>query len=358
MSEIPRGGVQCRRICGAALVLLALGKVYSEGAEAYVTRANAAPRKLIVGSAVADFTGTVEERLQTAGTLLDSAAEKAHQQYGKPALDLMVFPEFAIRQRGGVTAAEQSVSLTGPVVEAIATKARQYHTWIVMPMVLHEENGHFSNAAVLFNRTGNVAGIFRKVHPIADEKGVFEGGVTPGDEYPVFNCDFGRLGILICWDMSYEEAWDALAAKGAEIVALPSASPQTLRPMAQALRHHYYVVNSAPRDNVSLYNPIGQMIAQQTRSPGVLVQQIDLSFAILHWSETLREGKAFTDRYGEGVGYTYSTREDTGVFWSNDPGRTIGGMVRDLGLREMPDAIQQMDEARRAFAKKAGAHGP
>ena len=215
-------------------------------------------------------------------------------------------------------------------------------------MTLREpaEKGRVSNAAVLLNRAGRVAGIFRKVHPVADPDGTFEGGVTPGDAYPVFNCDFGRLGILICWDMSYNEAWDALAAGGAEIVALPSASPQTLRPSAQALRHHYYVVNSAPRDNASVFDPIGRTIAQVTQAPGMVVQEIDLAYAILHWSETFHEGDALRQRFGSRVGGTYSSREDTGVFWSNDPQLTIGAMARELGFKELPAEIERMEQAR------------
>jgi predicted amidohydrolase len=339
----------------AALAVLALAAAVrasestpSSAPMAYASHANSIPRKVVVGSVVANFDGSVDERLRFACALLDSAGADAQKQYGRAQLDLMVFPEFAIRQRDGTTAAEQSVSLAPLIVDTLGAKARQYHTWVVLPMVLREENGRFSNAAILFDRAGRVAGIFRKVHPIADEKGVFEGGVTPGEEYPVFDCDFGKLGILICWDMSYDEAWDALATKGAEIVAVPSASPQTLRPMAQALRHHYYVVNSTPRDNVSLYDPVGQTVERQTRAPGVLVHEIDLSFAILHWSESLHEGKAFTEKFGDRVGYLYSSREDTGLFWSNDARRTIGSMVRELGLHEMPEVIAQMDAARRA----------
>jgi hypothetical protein len=233
-------------------------------------------------------------------------------------------------------------------LDVLGAKAREHHTWVVVPMTLREEGGagRISNAAVLLNRAGGVAGIFRKVHPIADEHGLFEGGVTPGEAYPVFDCDFGRLGILICWDMAYEDAWDALAAGGAEIVALPSASPQNVRPMAQALRHRYYVVTSAPRDNASVFDPIGRTVAQVTTAPAVLVRQVDLSYAILHWSETLREGRALTERFGAKVGYDYSEREDTGVFWSNDPQLTIGAMIRELGLREMPEMIEQMETAR------------
>jgi predicted amidohydrolase len=318
----------------------------------FVSHANTAPRKVVIASALADFAGPLPDRLQLAAKLLDDAAREAAASYPGQGLDLMVFPEFALCHETGVTASERAVSLDGPVLEALAAKAREHHTWIVMPMTLREDSadGRLSNAAVLFDRTGKVAGIFRKVHPIADDHGVFEGGVKPGNGYPVFDCDFGRLGILICWDMSYEEAWDTLAAGGAEIVALPTASPQTLRPMAQALRHHYYVVNSAPRDNVSLFDPIGRTAAQLTTRPGVLVHQVDLSFALLHWSANLHEGRALTDRFGAGVGYAYSEREDTGVFWSNDPQRPIGTMIRELGLVEMEDQIARMEAARKKAA--------
>jgi len=321
---------------------------------AFASRANTAPRKVVVASALADFSGPVAARLQLAAKLLDDAAGQARSETAGRGLDLMVFPEFAICREAGATAADRAVSLAGPVLDALGAMAREHHTWIVMPMTLREDEaaGRISNAAVLLNRAGAVAGIFRKVHPIADDHGVFEGGVTPGGSYPVFDCDFGRLGILICWDMAYEEAWDALAAGGAEIVALPSASPQTLRPMAQALRHRYYVVNSAPRDNASVFDPIGRTVTQVTAAPGVLVHEIDLAFAILHWSETLHEGRALTERFGAKAGYSYSTREDTGVFWSNDPSRSIGAMIRELGLREMPEQIERMEAARKAASGK------
>ena len=265
----------------------------------------------------------------------------------------MVFPEFAFLREKGVTADERAVELKGPVLDTLGEKAREHHTWIVAPMTLREpeSSGKLSNAAVLLDREGRVAGIFRKVHPIVDADGTFEGGVTPGETYPVFECDFGRLGLLICWDMGYEDAWRALAAAGAELVVVPSASPQTLRPAAEALRHHFYVATSTPRDNASIFDPIGRTISQVTQAPGTAVREIDLAHALLHWSERLQEGRALKERFGERVGGDYSSREDTGVFWSNDPTTSIGAMIRELGLSEMQAEIDRMEAARqRALA--------
>lgn len=315
---------------------------------AFTSRANTPPRKMVIGTALVDFSGPLADRLRLAGRLVDDAARATAGQYPGQGLDLMVFPEFALANGTGATAAEQAVGLDGPVLDALGAKAREHRTWIIMPMTLREPD-RISNAAVLINRAGGVAGIFRKMHPIPDDRGVFEGGVSPGTGYPVFDCDFGRLGILICWDMGYEASWDALAAAGAELIALPSASPQTLQPSAQALRHRTYVVTSAPKDNATVFDPMGRMVAQVLQKPGVLVHQIDLAYAILHWSETLQEGRAFTERYGGRAGYSYSTREDTGIFWSNDPKQSIGSMVRELGLREMPEYVEAVDAAVKRF---------
>jgi len=159
--------------------------------------------------------------------------------------------------------------------------------------------------------------------------------------------------------MSYPASWEALAAAGAEIVAVPSESPQTVRPSAEALQHRYYVVTSTPRANASMFDPIGMTIAQTTSS-GVLVHEIDLSYATLHWAPTLQDGRALSHRFGDRVGYTYSSREDTGVFWSNDPAMSIGAMIKQLGFREMASALeysrQLQDQARRpdAFQQETG----
>ena len=93
---------------------------------------------------------------------------------------------------------------------------------------------------------------------------MLEGGTTPGPGFPVFDCDFGRLGIQICFDMLYADGWDALATEGAEIVALPSASPETVRPASYAREHGYYIVSASPRDRAAFFSPLGIIEAQAT----------------------------------------------------------------------------------------------
>jgi hypothetical protein len=74
----------------------------------------------------------------------------------------------------------------------------------------------------------------------------------------------------------------------------------------------------------------------------VLVEELDLSYAILPWSSKLRHGAALREKYGDQVGFRYYEDEDSGIFWSNDARVTVGDMVRSLGLNEMPEELRRI----------------
>src|SRR5271157_5813564 len=259
-------------------------------------------------------------------------------------LDLAILTESAATSTSG-PAHDRAVPLKGEVRDTIGALARRYHSYILLPLDLAEEGPRgpiASNAAVLFDRGGGVAGIYRKRHPVAyvgSEE--LEAGITPGRYVPVFKCDFGNLGVQICWDIQFDDGWDALGQGGAEIVAWPTASPATVLPAARALRHRYYIVSSTWRDNATIFEPTGMVAAQILPAERVLVHQLDLSYGILGWSSFLQNGQALKDKFGEKVGFHYSTREDMGLFWSNDPATTIGAMIRSIGGEELDRRVER-----------------
>jgi len=305
------------------------------------------PRKVIIGTTMERFPGKypgLEKRLDQIAELIDETARESERIYPGEGLDLIVLPEEVVTRGKGNTAASKSAKIDGPVLNKMGAKAREHKTYLIVPMVLaeDEQKGIYTNAAVLLDRAGNIAGIYRKVHTVAAlGSDVLEGGITTGSKFPVFDCDFGRLGIQICFDMSYRDGWEVLGRKGAEIVAIPTMSPQTHRPAAYASHHRYYAVTSTPRNNAAIFNPLG-MIDTQITQGRVLVHKIDLSYFILNWASNLRDGKLFADTYGDSVGYTYYRSEDAGIFWSNDPGKPIDAMVRDLGFSDIKDAYERV----------------
>jgi predicted amidohydrolase len=291
--------------------------------------------------------------------LIDQMAAESRSRYGR-SLDLALFTEYAVTAGKPGPAAEVAVPLNDTILEALGSKAREHHTYVVFGGIFRDvpATGDCSNAAVVIDRNGGVAGRYVKVHPVLDRVGsdgkiVLEGGVKPGAEYNVLDLDFGRVGLQICYDVEYPEGWRSLGERGAELVLYPTQSPQLTRPGMYAASHEYWVVSSTFRNNASVFEPGTGLVAARIAEPKqTLVHELDLSYLILPWSSRLRHGEAFREAFGDRVGYRYSESEDRGVFWSNDPNRSIGEMARSLGLLETP--TQQQARARDAQDRLRG----
>jgi len=305
------------------------------------------PRKVVVGTVIHGFWGAAADfdtRMGTAVDLIERVAAAAERKYPGRGVDLVALPESIITSGRRGSAAERAVELQGPVLDTFAAEASRYNTYIVLPMALTEDRdkGVFYNAAVLIGRAGEVVGIYRKAHVVAHVMtDILEGGMTPGGEFPVFECDFGRVGIQICYDMGYDDGWDALAARGADIVVWPSASPATAPPAARARRGKYFIVAATYRDNATIYEPTGLAAARATPPEDICVHEIDLSCMVLPWSEYLRDGEGLREKFGDRVGFHYEPQEDTGLFWSNDPDTSIGEMARSIGVREADEELER-----------------
>jgi predicted amidohydrolase len=290
----------------------------------------------------------LRKRLEQLCGILDLMAEQSKKKYGR-GIDLAILPEVAVTGEISGDILVHSVPLAGAVQEVFSKKARELSCYVIAPTYLLEnrEKKVCSNVAILFGRKGETVGIYRKVHlAVTTGSDSMEGGMTPGKEARVFDCDFGKLGIQICFDMEYDWGWDQLARQGAELVAWPTQSPQTAHPAARALQHRCYIVSSTWRNNASLFEPTGK-IAAQVKLPGqVLVEEIDLSYAILPWSPRLQEGKALRVKYGDKVGFHYYPEEDNGLFWSNDPHLTIGEMMSSIGT---DDAVEELQRVRKLY---------
>ena len=77
----------------------------------------------------------------------------------------------------------------------------------------------------------------------------------------------------------------------------------------------------------------------------MLVHRFDLVSAVVHWSPEIEEGRAFQRRFGDRGGFVWSAREDTGLFWSNDPQRSIGAMLKELRVEPMDSQVERIGRA-------------
>lgn len=107
----------------------------------------------------------------------------------------------------------------GPTFTRMSQVAKRYGINVIAP-IFAIEHGERRNLAMVFDRTGHYLGGYPKVHLTEVESE--EWGVVPGSDWPVFELDFGTIGITICFDVNFPEGFRILALQGAEIIFHPT----------------------------------------------------------------------------------------------------------------------------------------
>src|SRR6266496_739786 len=166
-----------------------------------------------------------------------------------------------------------SEPVPGPTTNFLGGIARKYNLYIVAGIL--ERNGDtVFNTAILIDRNGNLAGKYRKVSLPQEE---IEGGITPGDSFSVFDTDFGRIGLMICWDVTFPEPARILTRKGAEIIFLPIWGGDVNLAKARAIENQVYLVSSTYDMITAVFDQEGGVMRQATKDNPVIVVEIDLN---------------------------------------------------------------------------------
>lgn len=210
-------------------------------------------------------TESIEENLDQFGKYLEEA--------GGMSPDIVCLPEGITLVGNGKTYLDVSEPVPGPTTEFLAEMARKHRMYIVAG-ILEKEGPVLYNTAVLLDRDGKLAGKYRKVSLPREE---IEGGVTPGDDFPVFDTDFGRIGIMICWDVFFPEPARMLSLNGAEMIFMPIWGGNLTLARARAIENQIYLVSSTYDMKSGVFDKTGELIVEGTEQNPVVVTEIDLN---------------------------------------------------------------------------------
>ncbi len=114
--------------------------------------------------------------------------------------------------------------IPGPSTGFYSEIAATYGIVLVTSLFERRAPGLYHNTAVVFEKDGNIAGIYRKMH-IPDDPAYYEKFYfTPGDiGFEPIQTSVGKLGVQVCWDQWYPEGARLMALKGAELLIYPTA---------------------------------------------------------------------------------------------------------------------------------------
>jgi predicted amidohydrolase len=220
--------------------------------------------------------------------------------------------------------------IPGPVFDQLAARARQYHTYVVAGLYLCESDRVY-NCAVLIDRQGKAAGIYRKKHLTERE---IAGGMTPGDRAMVFDTDFGRVGLAVCFDFNWPQLWADMKDQGAEVVCWLSAFEGGFPLQAYAWTHGYRIVASVWPYHARVIDITGRIVAMTSRWNRLAMCDLNLDKRMFHTDGQADRLLAIHAKYGRRVEIETFTEEALITISSLDPQLTEAEVIAEFGLMD------------------------
>jgi predicted amidohydrolase len=225
--------------------------------------------------------GTPEEPLTLAGQRA-RIAEKLDQA-GALKPDIVALPEFSPivgvspENYGSYYQAGEAVP-DGPLCAVLSEKARQ-HRMHVLAGIIEQREKYLFNTAVIFDRAGRLLGQYDKTHLTFGE---LKDGFSCGDSYPVFDLDFGRIGVHICYDEWFPEVARNYAHQGVELLFLPVAGGKPITWRTRALDNGIYFVSASITPPSMIISSSGAILAE-THDDGVACADLNLDVRPVNW---------------------------------------------------------------------------
>ena len=182
---------------------------------------------------------------------LDKNVEKVLDYLDKAAFkkaDIVCFPESCL--------GEEFLELKCKEIKRIQEKCKEKTIYCIVGAHIKEGSKVF-NSAILINKTGEIQYVYKKKHlfPGLDLK-----ETSHGETNKVIDTDFGKIGIIVCWDFAFPEDTKELSLAGAKIIFNPSyllnnakITPEVFRsyPLTRAFENLcYFVTGDALTDDV------------------------------------------------------------------------------------------------------------
>jgi predicted amidohydrolase len=278
---------------------------------------------------------------ENGGLPLDPIVHLVDQQ-GALGTDIIVLPEAC---RGQSDNGSTEETLDGPTITAMAHLARKHRTYLVCPIDRKQGNERF-NSAVLLDRSGKVVCVYDKMYPVWAQE-CMQRHVIPGKEVKVYEADFGRIGLAICFDVNWDRVWKQLSNHGAELIIWPSAYSAGRTLQAQAIAYNYYIVSCTGWPDCHVYDIDGMELLHNEHNRGhalnVSCITLDLDRCIFHQdlNRSHKLPKLLKERGEDVEEEKWEALEGWFVLRAKRPGVSCRDLARQYGLEELRHYINR-----------------
>lgn len=288
---------------------------------------------------------TQEEMLKISLQRIDSVASCSP--------DLICLPELFMESAGDNRNPNWEKN-SEEALNILKAKAKAINCYIIASVyeAIYEHPDKRYIDAVLIGRNGEIEGIYRKNHTVYEESTDFN--AVPGTNCPVFNTDFGRIGMQICFDIGWRETWHQMAKDGARLVVWLSAYDGGYLLNAHAAHCMFNIVTAVQTDHAKIINFMGSTIAESSRWNGLAMGTLDLETEIFHTDRQIQKVDDIRKRLGNGVTIQTYSEENVFTIESNDSNWPMTRIIKEFGLITYKDYHAEAEGLQKEWHKKYG----
>jgi hypothetical protein len=226
--------------------------------------------------------------------------------------------------------------------------AKDHNCYIAYATIRELEDGS-RNSIIIIDRQGKIAGIYNKNHVVPPPPGVKERtqeGLC-GKDAPLIECDFGRVGCAICYDLNFNELRLKYVESRPDLLIFSSAYHGGLMQNYWAYSCRAHFASSVSDLPCSIISPVGQLIGCSTSYFHYTTTTVNLDCCIAHLDYNWDHLRAMKKKYGTKVTITDPSYLGSVLISSETQGLTAKDMAREFEIELLDDYMARALEHRR-----------
>lgn len=255
--------------------------------------------------------------------------------------DLIVVPECCDRPQG--FSREKLFAYykvrKNQVRDAFAKVAKDNNCYVVYSAVRDMGDGTWRNSSCMIDRAGKVMGYYNKNHPTIGE---IDGKILCGRDAPIMECDFGRVGFAICFDLNFDAIRQKYVKARPDLIIFSSMYHGGLMQAYWAYSCRCHFVGAIERRNPSeIRDPLGRVMAANTNYFDFAVADVNLDCKLAHLDYNWSRLRALKNRYGPKVTISDPGRLGSVLITSSHETKSAAHMVKEFNIELLDDYFKR-----------------
>ena len=183
------------------------------------------------------------------------------------------------------------------VVQYMQKIARQNHCYIAHSAVRKAEDGFNRNSVQMIDRQGNLMGCYDKNYLCPPGENIYSNCIC-GKEATIFECDFGRVGAVICYDLNFEEMRQKYKKLQPDLMLFSANDSAGFIKNFFAFDTRSYFVSASGYDcPAEIIDPMGTTLKKSANHYNYIVETLNLDYAIVHLDLNWGKIRAAREKY-------------------------------------------------------------